>query len=113
MKSLLFIILLFMISSCSTTTVDINNKMDALLKEKISEFEKNNSKENIVCLIEFVNLPKEHEIKEITELSIEILNSFDRIISCEGAPNSFKTAAAFKFIKRIELSREYRPKKLG
>jgi len=83
-------------------------KMDAPLRMKLAEMERNDDQSNLQCFVEFAD-PIEGETREMLEsIGLKVMSIVDNIAVVEGDPESIYESVKLENVRTVSLS-ETRP----
>ena len=79
-------------------------KLDAPLRMKLAEMERNDDRSNLQCFVEFADPIDSGTREKLENTGVKILSIIDNIAVVEGAPESIHQSANLQSVRSISLS---------
>jgi len=90
-------------TGCSSDS-NPEDKLDAQLRNKLSEMKQENADLPLKCFVKFVGNFDENKEEKLKEIGVKVLTVLKEIVIIEGRPDAISKVASLDFVHSISLS---------
>lgn len=101
---ILTIVIVINIQTGCSSDFKPEDKLDAQLRNRLSEMKQTNAELSLQCFVKFVGKFDEKKEKKIKENGVKVLNVMKEIVIIEGKDDAILNIASLDFVQSISLS---------